>query len=208
MKLAANNIKFIDRYLENSGVKYIDVRMEMTDHIATALEEMDGDFYDNFKSYMIANKSLFLNTNRKFIRAAIGTALRTIGQQMVGPWFLLPFSFMLCVLYFIGPTTAEDVEWAQMAYMLCFLLFIVYYVAVKDVKKNLFSAVDKILFSGWLLIYISFHIVIRLKIKDNYKMVVYAFFISLTFAIVTAFYKMISKYKKQYYAEATPQNIG
>ncbi len=60
MKLTTENIKFIDNYLKNSEVIYYDIRMEMLDHVATAVEEkMEAenlDFYDAFKSYMVVNK--------------------------------------------------------------------------------------------------------------------------------------------------------
>ena len=60
MKLTAKNIKFIDNYLKNSEVIYYDIRMEMLDHVATAVEQKiqaeNLDFYDAFKSYMVVNK--------------------------------------------------------------------------------------------------------------------------------------------------------
>lgn len=42
--LAPEHLQFINNYLENSGVKYLDIRYEMTDHVATALENREGDF--------------------------------------------------------------------------------------------------------------------------------------------------------------------
>ena len=38
MSLSSENIKFIDNYLKNSEVIYYDIRMEMLDHVATAVE--------------------------------------------------------------------------------------------------------------------------------------------------------------------------
>lgn len=60
MKLTDKEIRFIDTYLNNSGIVYEDIRFEMTDHVATAMEAMEGDFYENFREYMIANKALSL----------------------------------------------------------------------------------------------------------------------------------------------------
>mgnify|MGYP003609994852 FL=1 len=64
MKLTAENIQFIDNYLKNSEVIYYDIRMEMLDHVATAVEQkMEAenlDFYDAFKSYMVVNKKEIL----------------------------------------------------------------------------------------------------------------------------------------------------
>ena len=53
MKLTTENIQFIDNYLKNSEVIYYDIRVEMIDHVATAVEQkMEAenlDFYDAFK---------------------------------------------------------------------------------------------------------------------------------------------------------------
>ena len=61
MRLSKEELQFIDTYLVNSDVNYIDVRLELTDHIATAIEqELEGQatrtFYDAFKDYMIRHK--------------------------------------------------------------------------------------------------------------------------------------------------------
>lgn len=69
MKLSKEEIKFIDTYLESSEVIYSDIRQEMVDHIATAVEEKmqleQQDFYVAFKSYMLANKKDILKNNKK-----------------------------------------------------------------------------------------------------------------------------------------------
>ncbi|MFN7044705.1 MAG: hypothetical protein ACK4M1_05875 [Flavobacterium sp.] len=69
MKLTAENIKFIDNYLKNSEVIYYDIRMEMLDHVATAVEQKmqaeNLDFYDAFKSYMVVNKKEILKGNKE-----------------------------------------------------------------------------------------------------------------------------------------------
>ncbi len=68
MKLTTDNIHFIDNYLKNCEVIYYDIRMEMLDHVATAVEQkMEAenlDFYHAFKSYMVANKMEILKGNK------------------------------------------------------------------------------------------------------------------------------------------------
>ena len=62
--LTTQNLKFIDNYLKNSEIVYDDIRMELIDHIASAVEEQmrveNTDFYDAFKNYMILNKKKLL----------------------------------------------------------------------------------------------------------------------------------------------------
>ncbi len=65
MKLSKENLQFIDTYLENSSVTFTDVRMELTDHVASAIEQElvenpTTTFYQVFKQYMIENKKSLL----------------------------------------------------------------------------------------------------------------------------------------------------
>jgi hypothetical protein len=68
MKLTKENLQFIDTYLENSDVVYVDIRLEMVDHIATGVEEKmrseQIDFYDAFKNYMAHNKREIIKNNK------------------------------------------------------------------------------------------------------------------------------------------------
>ena len=68
MSLSSENIQFIDNYLKNSEVIYYDIRMEMLDHVATAVEQKmqteNLDFYDAFKNYMVVNKKEILKGNK------------------------------------------------------------------------------------------------------------------------------------------------
>lgn len=68
MKLTLENIQFIDNYLKNSKVVYYDIRMEMLDHVASAVEQKmtneDLDFYNAFKNYMVFNKKEILKGNK------------------------------------------------------------------------------------------------------------------------------------------------
>jgi len=71
-KLTKEDIQFIDNYLIKSGVIYIDIRTEMLDHIATAVEarmQSENDcFYDAFKAYMIENKKSLLDSQSIFVK--------------------------------------------------------------------------------------------------------------------------------------------
>ncbi|HSD14525.1 MAG TPA: hypothetical protein VLB74_07745 [Flavobacterium sp.] len=64
MKLSPKEIQFIDQYLQQAGVIYVDIRYEMVDHVASAVEEKmkseQLDFYESFKQYMVLNKKELL----------------------------------------------------------------------------------------------------------------------------------------------------
>lgn len=68
MELSKENIQFIDKFLQRNDVVYVDIRAEMIDHIATAVEERmkheEVDFYDAFRVYVTENKRELFRMNK------------------------------------------------------------------------------------------------------------------------------------------------
>jgi hypothetical protein len=68
MKITKENIQFIDNYLTKSEVIYDDLKLELIDHISSAVQDkMDEEkieFYDAFKNYMVDNKKDILKTGK------------------------------------------------------------------------------------------------------------------------------------------------
>lgn len=68
--LSKQQIDFIDHYLEHSGIQFSDVRLELTDHVASELEEKlngsETDFYNAFKNYMAIHKRELLKSEKHF----------------------------------------------------------------------------------------------------------------------------------------------
>lgn len=60
-KLTPEQIESIDALLCMKGVNFIDIRYEMTDHIASAMEEKEGDFKTNLKEYFITHNLQLLD---------------------------------------------------------------------------------------------------------------------------------------------------
>jgi hypothetical protein len=65
MKLTVENIKHIDNTLIKDRINYIDLRIEIIDHISSELEILEGDFevvfpkfYDEKKSFI---RQMFVN---------------------------------------------------------------------------------------------------------------------------------------------------
>lgn len=109
-KLTENQIQFIDTYLSNSGVEYLDIRYEMTDHVATAIEDMDGEFMEDFKNYMIKNKQQLLSDNRNFKRLAAVHAAKELGKTLCGFWVIPTLLILVYVThYFFAGIAMSDV---------------------------------------------------------------------------------------------------
>lgn len=109
MKITKQNIQFIDNYLKNSEVDYYDIRMEMLDHVATAVEQKmqadNLDFYDAFKSYMVLNKRGLMEQNENTLKH---------NYQVIIPFLkycLKPISlsiFVLCYTFFFYVIQEHD----------------------------------------------------------------------------------------------------
>jgi len=89
MKLTEEQIQFIDKALIKVGINYIDIRIELTDHIAAALEQKDERFEHHLKGYMLAHKSELRKLNIRFIIIAMGKAYKQLLVTLLKPLFLV-----------------------------------------------------------------------------------------------------------------------
>lgn len=86
-KLSQENIEFISTYLQKSGVDYFDIRMEMTDHVASEIENRmkKGDrhsFYLIFKEYMQQHKTHLLKNYKGFKRMVFKRVMIQTGHNL------------------------------------------------------------------------------------------------------------------------------
>lgn len=121
-KLTADQIQFIDTYLAEVGVEYEDIRYEMTDHVATALEEQDGDFMENFKVYMLQHKQALLDQSKAFGWQAGKRAIRVFMKTLVQPYILFAFTMIFLFLYKLyGFYPAEEVQgWYHITFIIAY----------------------------------------------------------------------------------------
>lgn len=127
MKLSLEEIQFIDNYLKNSGVFYVDIRTEMLDHVATAVEskmqETNMDFYDAFKEFMVKNKKELMKNNRDGIGYKDTKVLKETALFLLKPWSLLSLFLTLSLSYaLVGTTIGEIVQKWFIGFILAILL--------------------------------------------------------------------------------------
>lgn len=154
MKITSDNIQFIDTYLENSHVKYIDIRLEMVDHVATAIEaEMNAgdtrDFYYIFKDYMVANKRLLLNDNKQFLKNTDKKLSKVLFKQLLSWQCLLVFVGVFLLLRYVelNDDFSTLKYWLGGMPLVGFLAFYFGYLSViQYLKLNRFSAVERLSF--------------------------------------------------------------
>ena len=202
MKLAKDQIRFIDTYLKNSGVKYLDIRHEMTDHVATALEVMDGDFDENFRQYMLANKKNLLESNRQFSRVAGQSAMQLIAGNLMRPRFLVMAFVLFCLIYSLSEVFTPQIitEGLRGAQTLAMIAFITHYKYSGGYRHLKFSIIDKVFGIVAVFIYCVILFIRPDEWLDNpWPLILYhslfsAFFIEILFT----FRHLVRKYKLQY----------
>jgi len=148
MKLTKDDIVFIDTYLESNEVIYSDIRQEMLDHIASAVEEKmqleQEDFYNAFKLYMLVNKKAILKNNKK--RWSFSwEAIRLFILFLVKPYMLL-FGVLLFVFFKnveVNRYFSEDFTVRHLFFVLVVTVAIFQSVYIPFYLKKKFYAVEK-----------------------------------------------------------------
>ncbi|CAL2102374.1 conserved membrane protein of unknown function [Tenacibaculum sp. 190130A14a] len=115
MELTKEQIKRIDAFLEGIGVEYIDIRLEMVDHIASEIEEKVDDvdaFFDNqrfqtpFIKYMLSQKlRLFKNYKKQVKRSFWFNIIKIIidvFKEGIAPLNALFISLFMVMIFFVG----------------------------------------------------------------------------------------------------------
>jgi len=148
-KITTQDLKFIDNYLKKSEIFYDDIRMELTDHIASAIEEKmqieESDFYDAFKSYMIVNKKELL---KKFSGNGYKSfePIKSFGLFLMKPYVISFGLFFFAGMVFFQATI--DIEsfiyefhlyW--FLFIICFTLFHMGYFLL--IKKKRFYVIEQ-----------------------------------------------------------------
>lgn len=161
-KLSKEEIQFIDTYLENSGVKHADIRMEMVDHVASGIEEVlvddSNSFYDTFKAYMVANKHQLLKDNKKFISQVDIKIMKRIVKNILS----IPSLIILIITYF-GFVKFKSVYGAEVFKDYLFDISILglillssgYFLGLAFVKMNRFVGVERMVFPFMIFVQLS-----------------------------------------------------
>lgn len=169
MKLLKEEIKFIDTYLRNNEVVFVDIRQEMLDHIATAVEEKMTteklDFYEAFKSYMIHNKKEVMKNNKEHDSFS-WVVIRQFLLFLVKP-YMLASAVLLFVFYNnvdVNPFFSKHFSFAYLFFFLMMLLalFQLFYYYVYLKKR--FYAIER---TGSVLTGIYFFQLFFLPISEN-----------------------------------------
>jgi len=161
MKLSAKEIEFIDNYLDNSGVSYADIRMEITDHVASQIENTmqinkEVDFYDVFKAYMVKDKAGLLKENKRFINTVTKQNAKLIIKELLALRTIILFLALVFLSnYFINNLSLDAIKLLfAIPLFLMVPLAIAYFICSKKYNFSRFSGVERLAFMFTILFHI------------------------------------------------------
>jgi hypothetical protein len=196
--LTLQQLQFIDKYLKDSGVRYDDIRYEMTDHVATSIENMDGDFNENFRQYMDSHRKDLFESDRAFRKLALDKAFSILGKNLVSYTLaittLIIFATSCIATPFLGEENIADSLHLTMLMMASFVYF--YFLYYKIFGKTSHSLIDRILtilFFGSIFVRLD-------KYIENPSLITFYYSFSIAFFIVAlqTIYKLRQHYKLRY----------
>lgn len=104
MKLTKDNILLLEKTLINKyALIYLDIRLEIMDHLATELEQIDGDFEKIFPNFIESKKEFINKTYISLDRQSSRTAAKLLLKNIFSTKFILCFILMtLCISYLVN----------------------------------------------------------------------------------------------------------
>ncbi|MBU2995952.1 hypothetical protein KO500_05885 [Cellulophaga baltica] len=207
MKLDKDQIIFIDTYLKNSDISFIDIRMEMLDHIASEVEnKMKNEnlsFYEAFKSYMVVNKKKHLILYKKIVRNTDKKLVLQILKILGKPLTILILILILCFIILKLASFYFDISLVLKFFpFICLVgLGSYYYITTLLLGKNKrFSGIERISFVliAFMQIHQFFYNPFYKNIIEttNLNLNIMAFSFSITMMIIII--QIIKKYKLEY----------
>ncbi|TXK78493.1 hypothetical protein [Mesonia sp. K4-1] len=197
-KLSKDELEFIDNYLKNSGVEYIDVRLEILDHVASAIEakmeEEHIDFYEAFKSYMVANKKELLKQTDSFAKESLKKVLQMVGKNLFHPLSLVITAAVVIITVVLFDFLKQHLMLFSLG--LFFLEFVVIVLITKTYKKQKYLHIHKLVTIITSFDYIM-HMYVLAKEIPYYEWVL-AIFILINISFFLSLYQLFNEYKKQF----------
>lgn len=120
-KLTNEQIERIHAALKKTGVLYVDILHEMTDHIAAALEETtEGSFERNLRRYIYTNKKALRRLNRKHIFMAWMQSLKGLALNILTIRFAAFFGLLYLALTGLNMILERDIFVSVIFFVFCF----------------------------------------------------------------------------------------
>ena len=205
MTLTKEQLQFIDTYLENSDIVYIDVRREMVDTVATSIEQqmtIETDFYVAFKSYMVKHKKDLQDSNSKLKLLLDRQLLMKLAKKLI----TIKLLFSMLIAFFISLSVATTTLFQNYSFYIPIGIIAVFLVSniglLKKIPKRV-SAIERM--AGLMFLFVQtvsvFYQTVGISLSNS-NIELYCLLLSLLVGILISFMSVISnlieKYKRQY----------
>lgn len=200
MKLTKENILYIDEALLDAGIKYADIRYEMTDHVAAALEEQEGDFNYCFWEYMNEHQKELLASDRKFKRQARIKGIKKWLANVAQPWSLLLLAVVYVTILYVRTlyNHKDTIYYVNNGYMaVCFMALLPQLYRKVFNKEEYASASETLVCFTFIYWFINMF----MYTADEYENLVFfgfSFFIVLAITNFVTVYQINTNYKLRY----------
>ncbi len=209
MNISREQIKFIDTYLINSDIQFIDVRMEMVDHVASAvekrMEEHGQTFYNAFKDFMVMNKRDLTKEYEGLRKKLQLTSFRMLWPALKKPWMLLLFIGFFLTLNNYDLIVESEFPYTMFVWGLLIASVLIYFITTFPKKKYRFSSLEAL---AWPLSLSSYVLYVIFNV-GNYKPIFYdsapyvinlfaAFYLCFNIAFLITLFKIRKSYKLKF----------
>ncbi|CAM1345447.1 hypothetical protein [Tenacibaculum amylolyticum] len=216
-QLNSNQIKHIDNFLEAIGVDFVDIRLEMIDHIASEIEEKVSDFDHFFQDqklqspylkYLLSKQKSFNELYNKQLRTKFWTNFLIILKQLLEQ--VIDIKNILILTAFILPVYFLNIQYTKPITQILFLSTIGIYLYISLSNKRLEKKIGKLkitqsyiaLLSIITYIYVFLPVTsINFNSENKYEpinMYFHFVFFCLSFLILKTYKKSEKKIKKNY----------
>lgn len=195
-KLTQEQIQFIDNYLKNSGVEYIDVRIEMLDHVASAVEikmvEDRQGFYETFKTYMLVNKKELIASGMKYRWSVDKKLLKLVFKNLFNFYVLGSFAMLIALIYY---SSIKDISWLYAIVIASPLAYLI--IAAIQYRKFKYSFLQRFGIYGSITSSLSYQFIIHSIEGNPINFYVVLIVLWLHVSVVFSANQSIKNYQKQ-----------
>lgn len=200
MKLTKENISLLEKTLINKfGVIYLDIRLEILDHLAIELEQLDGEFEEIYSNFIASKKEFINKTNISLNQQSSRTGLKLLLKNIFSMKFISCFIVMMlcisCLVNIKGKVWfLENFEFLPIiipAPISLLVLVKMFSVKQKSFTISLFGITNSVFLTYLFLI---IHLV--RKADNFYWIPVFTFFITLSIIYNYLYFVYIKQYHK------------
>ena len=200
-QLSKKEIGFIDNYLKNSGVEYLDIRIEMTDHVASAIENYldqnsSSTFYDAFKLYMIKNKKSLLKSGTKQKWSIDLKVLLSIKKELFNAPVLLTGLGCTAIFSKANLVHFENSLWFTVPFAIVILT--AYVVPVVFYYRLKISFLNRLSVYAYLINYLFYLLLAHFEPSADWLGLCYGLLVWVNSGIIVSAFKMSAYFKNQF----------